>query len=51
VYRPSLQSGALAVERLWPRLNEYALGLAAADFDRAFAAAGFFRGFKNAHTI
>jgi hypothetical protein len=51
VYRPSLQSGALAVERLWPRLNEYALGLAAAEFDRAFAAAGFFRGFKNAHTI
>jgi hypothetical protein len=24
---------------------------AAVAFDRAFAAAGFFRGFKNAHTI
>lgn len=42
-HRPSLLSGVLAVERLWPRLNPYALGIAAMDFDNAMAAAGLLR--------
>lgn len=43
IHRPSLQAGTLAVERLWPRLSPYALGIAAIDFDRAMAAAGLLR--------
>lgn len=46
IHRPSLQAGTLAVERLWPRLSPYALGIAALDFDRAMAAAGLLRHFK-----
>lgn len=39
-HRPALQAGILAAERLWPRLDVFALGNAALRFEQALAGVG-----------
>ena len=50
IHRPALQSGVLAAERLWERINPFALGNAAMAFDAALAGegitTGMFQSFK-----
>ena len=40
-HRPALQSGLLAIERILPALNPWAIGLGAVELDRAMASGGF----------
>lgn len=49
-HRPSLMSGLLAVERLWPHLNTYALGIASIEFDNKLTAMGLLRRIVNPTT-